>query len=121
MRRAVVCLLLVLFAIGGGLLLQRLPGFRLFQLPVRMLLIAALPVALLAGSTVQALLDLPAEAGAASKARSRSRAAAGNSPRAMCSRAFNKRPTHSRGSPKIKGVSLPSNTPARKASQLITG
>jgi hypothetical protein len=73
--RAAVCLVLLLFAWGGGLLLQPLPGFRLFQLPVRMLLVAALPVALLAGTAVQAILDLPAEA-AAARRRARRAAAA---------------------------------------------
>jgi hypothetical protein len=67
--RAALCLLLLLFAWGGGSLLQRLPGFSLFQLPVRMLLIAGLPVAFLAGTTVQALLDLPAGAGERRRAR----------------------------------------------------
>jgi hypothetical protein len=73
--QAAVCLLLLLFAVGGGLLVQHLPGFRLFQLPVRMLLIAALPVALLAGTAVQALRDLPADA-AATRRRARRVAAA---------------------------------------------
>ena len=58
--QAVVAALLVLFGLGGGLLLQGLPGFRLFQLPVRMLLVAPLPLALLAGHTTQALLYRPA-------------------------------------------------------------
>jgi len=58
--QAVVAGLLLLFALGGGFLLQGLPGFRLFQLPVRMLLVAALPGALLAGHTTQALVELPA-------------------------------------------------------------
>jgi hypothetical protein len=54
-----VTILLVLFSLGVGILVQGLPGFNLFQLPVRMLLIVALPVALLAGHTTRALLDLP--------------------------------------------------------------
>jgi hypothetical protein len=57
--QAWVCLGLVLFALGGALLFQPLPGFRLFRQPTRMLLVAALPVALLAGSAVDALFALP--------------------------------------------------------------
>lgn len=58
--QALVCLGLVLFAIGGAVLLHWLPGFGLFRQPSRILLIAALPVAFLAGSTVDALLHDPA-------------------------------------------------------------
>lgn len=54
--QAGVCLLLVAYAAGGAALVQWLPGFRLFQLPVRMLMLLALPIALLAGKTTQALL-----------------------------------------------------------------
>jgi hypothetical protein len=54
--QAGVCLMLVFFSAGGAALLQWLPGFRLFQLPVRMLMLLALPIALLAGQTTQALL-----------------------------------------------------------------
>ncbi len=50
-----VCLGLVLFALGGAVLFQGLPGFRFFRQPSRMLLIATLPVALLAAETTQAL------------------------------------------------------------------
>jgi hypothetical protein len=57
-----VWLLLVLFALGGAVLLQGLPGFRLFVLPQRMLLLAALPAALLVGITVQTLIDIPGPA-----------------------------------------------------------
>ena len=46
---------LILFAMGGADLVQGLPGFRLFMLPSRMLLIATLPAALLAGSATEAL------------------------------------------------------------------
>jgi hypothetical protein len=53
--QAAVFLSLVVFAVGGSMAFQWLPGFRLFRLPSRMLLIAALPAALLAGITVQAL------------------------------------------------------------------
>jgi hypothetical protein len=54
--RALVCAGLIVFGVGGAVLVQWLPGFRLFRQPTRMLLIAALPVALLAGETTQALL-----------------------------------------------------------------
>jgi hypothetical protein len=53
--QAGVCLVLLGFALGGAALLQWLPGFRLFRLPSRMILVAALPIALLAGRSVQAL------------------------------------------------------------------
>ncbi len=56
---AVACLLWIAFALAGVALVQGLPGFRLFQLPSRMLLLAALPVALLAGRTTQALFVAP--------------------------------------------------------------
>jgi hypothetical protein len=52
-----VFFLLILFALGGATAFQWLPGFRLFRLPSRILLIAALPAALLAGTTVQALVE----------------------------------------------------------------
>jgi hypothetical protein len=55
--QAAVCLALILFAVGGAALVQGLPGFRLFRQPTRMLLIASLPVSLLAGTAVQALLS----------------------------------------------------------------
>jgi hypothetical protein len=54
--QAGVCLVLILFGLGGAVLVRGLPGFSLFRQPTRMLLIASLPVALLAGSTTQALL-----------------------------------------------------------------
>jgi hypothetical protein len=55
-----VCLLLFGFVLGGAVLVQWLPGFNLFRLPSRMYLVMALPVALLAGRTVQALVSEPA-------------------------------------------------------------
>jgi hypothetical protein len=61
---ALVTLVLLAFAFGGAALVQGLPGFRLFQLPSRMLLLAAFAVAFLAGCTTQALVELPAEAAA---------------------------------------------------------
>jgi hypothetical protein len=54
-----VCWLLLFFSLGGAAFLQWLPGFRLFQIPVRMLMLLALPVALLAGRATQALLSAP--------------------------------------------------------------
>jgi hypothetical protein len=54
--QAGVCLALALFAFGGAIVVQGLPGFRLFGRPARMLLVITLPVALLAGATTQALL-----------------------------------------------------------------
>ena len=50
-----VCAVWLFLALGGYFLLQGLPGFKLFQLPSRMLLLAAFPVALFAGVTTQAL------------------------------------------------------------------
>jgi hypothetical protein len=51
-----VCLALVFFSIGGAALLHWLPGFGLFQIPVRMAMLLALPLALLAGKATQCLL-----------------------------------------------------------------
>jgi hypothetical protein len=48
--QAAVGVLVVLYALGGWILFQGLPGFRLFRMPSRMLLFTALPVALLAGT-----------------------------------------------------------------------
>ncbi|CAN5814347.1 hypothetical protein BH23PLA1_BH23PLA1_29270 [soil metagenome] len=53
--QTVVLMALIVFGMGGAVVFQRLPGFRLFQIPVRMFLIASLPVALLAGVATQAL------------------------------------------------------------------
>src|SRR5262249_4688586 len=46
---------LFLFAAGGAVLLQPLPGFHLFRQPARMMVIASCPVAWLAGVSTQAL------------------------------------------------------------------
>ncbi|MBI1915122.1 MAG: YfhO family protein [Planctomycetes bacterium] len=46
---------LFLFAAGGAVLLQPLPGFNLFRQPARMMVIASFPVAWLAGVSAQAL------------------------------------------------------------------
>jgi hypothetical protein len=59
--QAIVCLGLILFAVGGAALVQDLPGFRIFRQPTRMLLIASLPVALLAGVTTQTLFTVAAD------------------------------------------------------------
>ncbi|MCS6851005.1 MAG: YfhO family protein [Gemmataceae bacterium] len=53
--QAWVTLLFVLFALGGAILVHWLPGFRLFRQPARMMIVVGLPVALLAGRTVQAV------------------------------------------------------------------
>jgi hypothetical protein len=58
--QAIIWVGLILFALGGAAVLQSLPGFSLFRLPSRMFLLAALPLALLAGSTVQSLFEGPA-------------------------------------------------------------
>jgi hypothetical protein len=58
--QAGVCLALIGFAGGGAVLFQGLPGFRLFRQHARMIMLAALPVAFLAGVTTDALLRLPA-------------------------------------------------------------
>jgi hypothetical protein len=55
--QAAVCLGLVVFGMGGAVAFQGLPGFLLFQIPSRMFLLAALPVALLAGASTQALSE----------------------------------------------------------------
>ncbi len=52
---AFVALLLLLFSLGGAALLQGLPGFGLFRGPTRMLVVAAFPVAFLAGVAADAL------------------------------------------------------------------
>lgn len=57
--QAGVCLVLVLFALGGALVLQWLPVFNMFRQPSRMLLIAALPIAFLTGVSTQALFTAP--------------------------------------------------------------
>jgi hypothetical protein len=57
--QAGVCLGLIVFACGGAVLFQGLPGFRLFRQHARMIMLAALPVAYLAGVTTDALLRLP--------------------------------------------------------------
>lgn len=67
---AAACLFLFFLAFGGSALLQAMPGFRLFRQPSRILLVAALPIAYLAGVAVQALSEA---AGSDPLVRSRSR------------------------------------------------
>jgi hypothetical protein len=60
-----LCLSLLAFGLGGAALFQWLPGFRLFQIPSRMLMFVAFPLSLLAGQTTQALIAMePAALGA---------------------------------------------------------
>src|SRR5262249_8244871 len=52
---AAVAGLILAYAFGGAVLFQWLPGFRLFRLPTRMLLLLPLPLSLLAASALQRL------------------------------------------------------------------
>ncbi len=47
---------LLAFSLGGAVLLEWLPGFNLFRVPSRMLLIAAFPIAYLAGTATDSLI-----------------------------------------------------------------
>ena len=67
-----VGLFLFFFALGGSVLFLNLPGFRLFRLPARMFIVAALPVSWLAGVATQKLF---AEAEPTPSARRRCRIA----------------------------------------------
>jgi hypothetical protein len=60
--QAAVCLGLILFAFSGAAGLQDLPGFRFFRQPTRMLLVAGLPLAFLAGVSTDALFRDPGPA-----------------------------------------------------------
>jgi hypothetical protein len=53
--RSEVCLGVLVFSLGGAVLLQDLPGFNLFRLPSRGLLVAAFPISLLVGVTTQVI------------------------------------------------------------------
>ena len=53
--QASVTVLLLIFAVGGAVVVQGLPGFRLFRQPTRMFVILSFPVALLAGAATQML------------------------------------------------------------------
>ena len=57
--QAGVCAFLFLFAMGGALLFQALPGFNLFRQPARMMVIATFPVAYLAGVSTRFLFASP--------------------------------------------------------------
>ena len=50
---------LIVWSLGGAAIVQWLPGFRLFQIPVRMLLPAAFPAAFLCGVSVDSLVQNP--------------------------------------------------------------
>ncbi len=54
-RFGVLCGLFA-FSVGGAVLIDWLPGFDLFRMPTRMLVIAAFPLAYLAGTTANALV-----------------------------------------------------------------
>jgi hypothetical protein len=54
--QALVWLVLLVFSFGASAVVQRLPGFSLFRQHARMLMIAAFPVAYLAGVSTNALL-----------------------------------------------------------------
>jgi hypothetical protein len=51
--QAGVALFLLFFAIGGAVLVQELPGFRLFRQPTRMFTLLGFPIAFLAGTATQ--------------------------------------------------------------------
>jgi hypothetical protein len=57
---AIVCLVLFAFALGGRVVLDRVPGFTLFRTPGRMLLLAGFPLAYLSGLATDALVSAPA-------------------------------------------------------------
>lgn len=47
---------LVLFSVGGAVLVEWLPGFNMFRVPTRMLVVAAFPLAFLAGATTDMVI-----------------------------------------------------------------
>lgn len=69
--QAAVCLLLLLFGLGGAALVQGLPGFRLFRQPSRMFIVTGFPVAYLAGVSVHALTDTTGKVTEALRSRCR--------------------------------------------------
>lgn len=58
-----ICLLLFAFALGAVPGLQALPGFRLFRYPGRILIVAAFPLAFLAGVATQSLAEKESSSG----------------------------------------------------------
>ena len=56
-RHVWLFLALFIYAVGGAILFQSLPGFRLFRQATRMILIAALPMAWLVGAGLQTLIE----------------------------------------------------------------
>lgn len=60
---AVIALAMLVYALGGSALIDRLPGFSTFRMPTRMLLTLGFPVAYLAGLAVQSLTSQWSEAG----------------------------------------------------------
>lgn len=54
--QAGVLLGMLAFSFGAAVLIEWLPGFRLFRIPARMLLIATFPLAVLAGTTTDAMI-----------------------------------------------------------------
>jgi hypothetical protein len=54
---AAVCLGLFLYGMGGATFFDGLPWFRVFRSPIRTLVLAALPLAFLAGATTHALFE----------------------------------------------------------------
>jgi hypothetical protein len=57
--QAGVAVVLLVYGLGGSYLFQGLPLFRLFRQPARALVVLALPIALLAGHTTEALFAPP--------------------------------------------------------------
>ena len=51
-----VILIMLFFSVGGAVAFEWLPGFNLFRIPGRMLLVATFPIAFLAGSSTDALI-----------------------------------------------------------------
>lgn len=66
-----VLVAMFLFAFGGSVLLQWLPGFRLFRQHSRMLIVATFPVAFLAGVTAQTLWNATVQERSVLRARCR--------------------------------------------------
>jgi hypothetical protein len=60
--QAMVCAGLMVFGIGGALLVQGLPGVNMFRQPARMFVVVGFPVAYLAGVAVDALCARPGPA-----------------------------------------------------------